>query len=122
MNTRIAFSVLLIAACSACAPLPAQHDVAWQRGAKQGWVAGFYNVADARSELPRCLAGLPPDELATHRYVRIDYRHARRMLVEVAELPLDLPVQIGDRVELWPQDCEQGKLSRISKILPPPAA
>src|SRR5471030_2295986 len=82
-------------------------------------IAGFYDAATPRDELPRCLASLPPAELAAHRYARIDYRHARRMLIEVAPLPVDLPANLGDRVELWPQDCDQGRLSRISKIMPP---
>jgi len=107
------------AVCCACAPLPAHHDVDWHNGARNGWIAGFYDAATPRDQLPPCLAGLPPGELATHRYARIDYRHTRRMLVEVAPLPVDLPANLGDRVELWPQDCEQGKLSRISKIMPP---
>jgi hypothetical protein len=117
-------SVLAVCAgvfCCACAPLPAHRDVDWHNGARNGWIAGFYDAATPRAELPRCLASVTPEELATHRYARIDYRHARRMLVEVAPLPADLPAQLGDRVELWPQDCDQGKLSRISKIMPPPA-
>ncbi|MBA5607806.1 hypothetical protein H3H36_20840 [Duganella sp. FT3S] len=109
-------------ACGACAPLPAAHDVDWKNGARHGWVSGFYDASTPRSELPRCLAGVPAGELASHRFVRIDYRHSRRMMVEVAELPGDMPVKLGDRVELWPQDCDQGKLSRISRVMPPPAA
>jgi hypothetical protein len=124
MNNTFLASLALAAglACAACAPLPAAHDVDWKNGARHGWVSGFYDAATPRSELPKCLAGVPAEELASHRFVRIDYRHARRMMVEVGELPGDAPVKLGDRVELWPQDCDQGKLSRISRIMPPPAA
>ncbi|MBA5637701.1 hypothetical protein H3H37_11605 [Duganella sp. LX20W] len=124
MNTT-PFTLLALAAalaCAACAPLPAAHDVDWKNGARHGWVSGFYDASTPRSELPRCLASVTAEELANHRFVRIDYRHSRRMMVEVGELPGDMPVKLGDRVELWPQDCDQGKLSRISRVMPPPAA
>lgn len=104
--------------CCACAPLPAERDVDWRHGARSGWIAGFYGPETPRAELPPCLAGLSPQELAAQRYARIDYRHTRRMLVEVAALPDAVPVRLGDRVELWPQDCEQGRLSRISRVMP----
>ena len=105
-------------ACSACAPLPPEHTVDWRNGAKRGWVSSVYAADAPRDTLPRCLAELPPEQLAQHRYVRIDYRHSRRMLTEVAPLPDGQEAQPGQRVELWPQDCDQGKLSRISRILP----
>ncbi|MBC7455986.1 MAG: hypothetical protein H7335_20270 [Massilia sp.] len=88
---------------------------------KNGWVVGFYNPQTPRSELPNCLAALPAEALSTHRYAKIDYRHVRRMLVEVAdvqEIAGDTPVAIGDRVQLLPQDCDAGRLSRITSILP----
>ena len=78
----------------------------------------MYSPEQPRATLPRCLADIPSSELAQHRYVRIDYHHSRRMLTEVAVLPDQLPLQIGERVELWPQDCDQGKLSRIARVLP----
>ena len=113
-----ALAAVAAVACSACAPLPPQHAVDWRNGAKHGTVAAFYSASAPRDSLPRCLADVPSSELAAHRYVRVDYHHTRRMLTEVAELPDDVPVKLGDRVELWPQDCDQGKLSRISRILP----
>ena len=110
--------LLCLAAC-ACEPAPA--DVDWRNGAKHGWVSGFYTADTPTSALPKCLADLPPEQLASHRFVKIDYRHVRRMLVEVAELPDSAvdrqAVKIGDRVELWPRDCDQGRLSRISKMM-----
>jgi len=113
-----ALAVLAAVAGSGCAPLPPEHAVDWRNGAKRGWVAAVYDTATPRAQLPRCLAQLPDDELSAHRYVRIDYHHARRMLTEVAALPDDAPVPLGARVELWPQDCDKGHLSRIARILP----
>lgn len=111
-----------LAGCAPSAPKAGTAEVDWSHGAKHGWVAGFYDAATPRAALPACLAALPADELAQHRFVRIDYRHVRRMLVEVAELPPQSDVKVGDRVELWPEDCARGKLSRISRVMPPAAA
>ena len=113
---------LVLACLGACASNGAQSEVDWRNGAKHGWIAGFYTAETPRSALPACLAEVPQEQLAAHRFVRIDYRHVRRMVVEVAELPepgVDQPaVKIGDRVELWPHDCAEGRLSRISKMMP----
>jgi hypothetical protein len=108
---------------AACAPLPAEHDVDWKNGAKHGWVSGFYTADTPLADLPKCLADLPPGQLAGHLFVKIDYRSVRRMMVEVAEVPggTAQTVKLGDRVELWPQDCSRGKLSRISKMMAAPA-
>src|SRR5471032_1814337 len=116
-------AALAAACCAACAPLAPLHDVDWQHGARYGWVSAFYDGATPRAALPACLAALPPEELAAHRYVQIAYRHVRVMRNEVAPLP-ELPggpLQMGEHVELWPQDCDQGKLSRIAKRMPPAA-
>ena len=125
MRSKIFAGGALALCMAACASDPAQHDVDWRNGAKHGWISGFYAPDTPRSELPKCLADLPPEQLAAHRFVRIDYRHVRRMLVEVAELPelaAEHPaVKLGDRVELWPRDCAEGRLSRISKMMAAPA-
>ena len=115
----MALASLLLAAC---APLAAEHDVDWKSGAKHGWVSGFYTADTPLADLPKCLADLPPGQLAGHLFVKIDYRSVRRMMVEVAEVPggAAQTVKLGDRVELWPQDCARGKLSRISKMMAAP--
>lgn len=112
-------AVLAAAGMCACATKPAHLDVDWQHGAKHGWVAAIYGADTPRAELPACLADLSADELAHHHYVRVGYRHVRVMHTEVAELPPDVTVQLGEKVELWPADCDKGRLSRISRILPP---
>ncbi|HEV7815970.1 MAG TPA: hypothetical protein VGP06_12830 [Janthinobacterium sp.] len=127
MRSKIyAGSVLALAVwlAAGCAPLPAQNDVAWRSGAKHGWVSGFYDAGTPRAALPKCLADLPPEQFSGHLFVKIDYRSVRRMMVEVAALPggVAQTVRLGDRVELWPQDCARGRLSRISKMMPAPGA
>ena len=117
--------MLLLACLGACASDLARHDVDWRSGAKHGWISGFYTADTPRSELPKCLAALSAEQLAIHHFVKVDYRHVRRMVVEVAELPElsadQQAVRMGDRVELWPRDCAEGQLSRISKMMAVPA-
>jgi hypothetical protein len=99
----------------------APQGIASSTRPKHGWISGFYTADTPRSELPKCLAELPAEQLLSHRFAKIDYRHVRRMLVEVAELPEivgEQPVRIGDRVELIPQDCTGGLLSHITRIMP----
>jgi hypothetical protein len=105
-----------------CASYATQQDTAASTTRpKHGWISGFYTEATPRSELPKCVAELPPEQLSSRRFVKIDYRHSRRMLIEVAELPEivgEEPVRIGDRVELIPQDCPEGLLSHITRMMP----
>lgn len=119
------FYLVVMACLSACVSDSGQHDADWRNGAKHGWISGFYTAATPRSELPKCLSDLSAEELANHRYVKVDYWHGRRVLIEAAELPelgIDQrSVKIGDRVELWPHNCYEGHLSRISKIMPVPS-
>lgn len=118
MTNKSIAGLALAAVLAGCTSLAGGGHVDWQNGAKHGWVAASYSSATPRDQLPRCLAGMSAAELDAHRYVRVDYRHVKRMLVEVAELPGEQPMRLGERVELWPQDCEQGKLSQISRRLP----
>lgn len=111
-------SALAIAGCST---IPSHLDIDWQNGAKHGWVSEFYSSATPRRDLPACLASFSSNELDRRHFVRINYRHVRRMLVEVGEMPEGVDVKIGDRIELLPADCDKGLLSRISRVMPPVA-
>lgn len=68
--------------------------------------------------MPECLAHLSKEDLASGRFVRLRYRHVRIAHSAVAELPSGLQVKIDDQVEVWPEDCSLGKISRISRVLP----
>ena len=119
--TRIA-TLCGLAVIGGCASDTVQHNTSAML--KHGWIVGFYGAQTPRSELPNCLALLPAEVLSSHRYAKIDYRHVRRMLIEVADLKEiagDTPVAIGDRVELLPQDCDAGRLSQVTRIMPTPA-
>lgn len=117
-------AALLSVLFAGCAPLPAAGG-GNKLGLKHGWVSGFYTAQTPRAELPACLAALPPERLEGHLFVKVDYRAVRRMMVEVAEVPTlvgadgQQSVRLGDRVELWPEDCTRGRLSRITRLMPP---
>lgn len=111
---RILFALLALSLAS-CSTVPAAVD--WQHGAKHGWVSQMYSSATPKQTIPACLSSFSPTELDQRHFARISYRNARRMLVEVGELPEGAVAQIDDRVELWPADCDQGKLSRITRVM-----
>lgn len=110
---RILFGIVAIA-LAACSTV--SSDIDWQHGAKHGWVSQIYSSATPKQEIPACLASLSPAELDQRHFARVSYRHTRRMLIEVAELPEGETANIDDRVEIWPADCDTGKLSRISRV------
>lgn len=107
-------SALLL--CS-CAPPPSELSADWQNGAKRGWIVGIYGPDPASADIPICLASLSPAEQRSRQFVKFRYWHGRQTVTEVAELPRDLRVKIDDRVEAWPEDCSQGKISSISRVL-----
>lgn len=109
---------VVLGGCAAQATAPGATILA---GTRHGWISSFYTADTPKGELPKCLADLAPGEIAKRHFVKIDYRHARRMLVEVAEIPETVDwqaVHIGDHVQLIPEDCDFGKLSHITKFHP----
>ena len=104
----------LLAACATRHDVPAAD---WQQGARGAWVLSEYAPDATAAGLPPCLASLPGAEYARRHFVRVRYRHVKIMYEEVAELPPGLQVRSGDRVELWPADCQAGQLAHISKVL-----
>lgn len=110
-RSAAALSLLLLCACAE-AP-----KVDWKAGAKRAWVVALYE-AGHRQDLPACLEQLSDADLANRHFVELRYRHVRIMYRAVAEVPPDLAVTSGTQVELWPADCGQGHLSRISRLLP----
>lgn len=100
-------------------PVCACHSqsIDWQNGAKRGWIVEIYQSDSQSEKLPECLQAIPESERMNRHFVKVQYRHVRLMRVAIAELPKELQAKIDDQVELWPEDCSRGKLSRISKLL-----
>lgn len=108
-------AVLLVLA--GCATDPTLGVVDWEHGARRGHVLSTYAVDLPLVQLPKCLADLPRDQYAAHRFVQVRYHHGRRMLSAVAPVSPALDIKDGDVVELWPADCAAGSIARITRIL-----
>lgn len=106
-----ALCLLLLCACTE-AP-----KVDWRQGAKRAWVVAAYAPGRA-TDLPACLERLSDADLMSRHFVQLRYRHVRVMRTAVAEVPPDVDARPEMQVELWPEDCGQGRLSRISRLLP----
>jgi hypothetical protein len=117
-NTRMGLPLIALTLLAACASPPPSREVDWRNGARRGEIVAFYDMAAGAPPLPACLAQLPPAEIASHRFVKLRYRHVRHMRYEVAALPASSALQVGDEVEVWPADCKAGKLSRVGRELP----
>lgn len=106
--------LLVLAGCATDATL---GTVDWKHGARRGSVASTYAADLPLAQLPKCLADLPPDQYAAHRFVLVRYHHVRLMRSAVAPVPPTLDIKDGDIVELWPADCATGGLARVTRIL-----
>ena len=110
-------SILGALLLTSCASNPDRPEIDWQHGAKRGWIAKFYVPETPDVDLPECLAALPKADLARRHFVKVKYRHVRRTVSTIAEVPDALKLKIDAEVELWPADCSHGNFSRISRLL-----
>lgn len=117
-SRKATLGIILALQLTACASSSQVPSADWRNGAKHAQIVQFYTFDVPSTELPECLASVSETERATNHFVKVQYRHARRMFYAVAELPESMPAKIDDKVELWPEDCSRGKISRISRILP----
>jgi hypothetical protein len=104
--------LLLLGACAS------QTGVDWKAGNRPAWIVSFYGDDTAPSGLPGCLASLPSAELHNRRFAKLYYRHVRRMMTEVVEIPDGIDAHVDDLIEILPQDCDQGKLSQFIRVIP----
>ena len=114
LSTASMLGALLLTSCVSNLDRP---EIDWQHGAKRGWIAKFYQPDTPDFDLPECLAALSKADLARRHFVKVKYRHVRRMVSTIAEVPDALQVKIDGEVEIWPADCSRGKIGRISRLL-----
>ncbi len=114
---KMAAALILALLLSACASNPEDQTVDWKNGARRAWIVRVYSPATPRAELPECLSNLPIEEMKTKHFVKVEFHHVRQMWNAIAELPDTMTAAVDDQVELWPEDCSQGKISRISRVL-----
>lgn len=110
----VGIALYFLAGCAADTTL---GTVDWEHGARRGHVASTYAAGLPPAQLPKCLANLPPEQYAAHRFVLVRYHHVRVMRSAVAPVTPDLDIRDGDIVELWPADCAAGGLARVTRIL-----
>ncbi len=114
MRTRIATCVVALI-LTACGGVPL---VDWEHGAKRGEIVERVNSEVTQSSLPPCIAILPASARRGHTFVKV-YRYLRRFIsIEYAELPPGVSAAVGTQVEIYPAECNDGKLARIARQLP----
>jgi hypothetical protein len=115
--------IFSLGACllASCAQTPPER-VQLQGTTKRAWVVERYVVNAASGDLPQCLATLSTPDIAARHFVKVMFKHSRRMLVAIAEVPDSLQARTGDEVEVSLRDCSSGGISQVSRILPADAS
>lgn len=116
ISRKMASVVLLGCLLSACALH--EPEVDWKNGAKRGWIVELYSEGVPAGEFSQCTSVLSNAEYSRKRFAKVKYRHVRLMHTTLAQIPDSLDLRVNDQVEWWPEDCERGKISRISRSLP----
>lgn len=115
ISRKMASVVLLGCLLSACALR--EPEVDWQNGAKRGWIVKLYSEGVPAGEFPQCTSVLSRAEYSGKRFAKVEYHHVRLMHTTLAQIPDFLDLRVHDQIEFWPEDCERGKISRVSRIL-----
>ncbi|MDY7537451.1 hypothetical protein QN372_15980 [Undibacterium sp. RTI2.1] len=84
---------------------------------KHGWVTHLYDAKSDRKDLPECLEKLSDSERENKHFAKIHYKHARRGLSTIAEVPEYMSLKLDDEVDVVPENCDKGKFAHIVKIL-----
>lgn len=108
--------ILSCGVLTSCAPTLGHGPIDWEHGARRARVLALSTPEAGAAAAHACGAQAPPDA----HYVQVRYRHARLYRNVVALLPADLAARPGDEVELRPGDCDEGRLARVERVLPPP--
>ena len=109
-------SVLIISAPNAFSQ-DTDSDLTAKDHLKHGWVTHLYDGKSDRKDLPECLEKLTDSERENKHFAKIHYKHARRGLNTIAEVPESMSLKLDDEVDVVPQNCEKGKFAHIIKIL-----
>jgi len=100
---------------SSCAQPLGNGPVDWDHGARRGRVLATLDAGAAASAVQACV----PGAALQARYAMVRYRGSRLHHNVVAALPEGVDVATGDQVELWPARCDEGRLARVERVLPP---
>ncbi|GBG14089.1 uncharacterized protein NMK_1649 [Novimethylophilus kurashikiensis] len=103
-----------VAWLSACATTGTTENPT--KEARQGWIDAIYTTNDLPQPLPPCLANISPSEIAAGRIVEVSYWSSRKVIYKLAELPPSMTASLHQAVEIWPESCAAGKLSRLAEV------
>jgi hypothetical protein len=119
MHVRYSSSCLIMSALlAACAEPPSGGDL-HRMGVKHASIAAFISANTPKDKLPACLAALPDEEFQSKRFVKLRYRHVKKAINEVAELPPGMDAAENDLLDVMPRDCDKGELTSIVRKLGP---
>jgi hypothetical protein len=71
---------------------------------------------DLPQPLPPCLANISPSEITAGRIVEVSYWSSRKVIYKLAELPPSMTASLHQEVDIWPESCAAGKLSRVAEV------
>lgn len=112
---RSACLLCTVIVLTACASRYRVTQADWEQGAREGRIVRDYALPGT-VPIPACMAQMTPQERAGHHFVQVKFNRARHVHFEVAELPSNVQADVGDEVEIWPEDCAAGKFGRIAKV------
>lgn len=101
---------------TSCATEP-QTSALEESTAKRAWIVKFYAPDSPPKAYSECLAHLSPDESQGVRPVEVKYSHLRKMFYVTAALPDSIQANVHDEVELQSENCAQGTIYRIARIM-----
>jgi hypothetical protein len=86
-------------------------------GGKSGWVKEFYSQQSLATKVPSCLTGLSREHILSGKYVEVSISHFRSYRVVSAEVPAGMTLSLGDKVEVSPASCKDGKIPIVIQVL-----
>jgi hypothetical protein len=110
----VAKTALLAMMCAGCASFV---DPRLGPDGKAGWVVKHYTADELRAHRPKCLGSLPPDAIETNQYVEVSVSKGRGRRYVAAMVPTTLSIDVGDKVEVSPHQCEQGHIPVVRQVL-----
>lgn len=108
--------VMLTVGLSACGGVPI---VDWENGARVGKVVDMIDPQAPVTDVRPCIAALLTKTLADKHFARVAIHGVRSVRVDIAEMPVGVPTTPGTAVEIYPSNCTDGKLGRVTRALPP---
>lgn len=92
-------------------------DIHWDQGARRAWVLSIISTKHPEDAILPCLDSLTDDDIQNRHFVKVHYRHIRKFVTTIVEVPKDTEVKAGDEIEIIPEKCSEGKISTFFQVL-----